>query len=139
MTPAAQGQRNPYKGSPPRPWVRVRFLAPGGTAIDLDLLADTGCPFAFIVSQHHLGSLTTGHAPDLQTNFGLLTGGWLLIDMPDIGVVQRLLGYASDTVVAATQASHADFEGLLGLPLLRLTECGGDADWFWVRPQAAPP
>jgi glucose-6-phosphate dehydrogenase assembly protein OpcA len=78
-----------------------------------------------------------------------MVGGWLRVYMPEIGVDQDLLSYASDRIVTAVQASHPDFEGLLGLPFLRLVEYGGDADWFWVRlaqlagstssPPTAPP
>ena len=32
-----------------------------------------------------------------------------------------------------------DFSGLVGLPLLRLLEYGGDADWFWLRPASTSP
>jgi hypothetical protein len=72
-------------------------------------------------------------APDVNTNFGLLTGGWLRLAMPDLGLVQDVIGYASDAVAAAAQASSPDFEGLVGLPLLRLVEYGGDATSFWLR------
>ncbi len=77
--------------------------------------------------------------PDVSTNFGLLEGGWLQLAMPELRLLQPLLGYASDAVVAAAQESHPDFQGLAGLPLLRLTEYGGNADTFWLRlPGAAP-
>jgi hypothetical protein len=39
---------------------------------------------------------------------------------------------------AAAEASSPDFGGLVGLPLLRLMEYGGDADWFWLRPANKP-
>src|SRR5438876_5430406 len=44
-----------------------------------------------------------------------------------------LVGFASGPVTVAARASSPDFEGLAGLPLLRLMEYGGDADYFWVR------
>ena len=71
--------------------------------------------------------------PDVKTNFGLLQGGWLQLAMPEVGLTQTILGYDSDAVAAAAAASYADFHGLAGLPLLRLAEYGGDADWFWIR------
>ena len=43
-------QSNPYKGTPPRPWVRIQLIAPDGTSRETDLLADTGSPCALIVS-----------------------------------------------------------------------------------------
>jgi hypothetical protein len=126
-------QRNPYKGVPPRPWVRVRFAAPGGSTIELDLLADTGNPFAVIVSQQDMAVLKAGDAPDANSNLGLLQGGWLQPDMPELALVQPVVGYASDPVVAGAAASHADFAGLAGLPLLGLAEYGGDGNWFWLH------
>jgi hypothetical protein len=72
-------------------------------------------------------------APDMNSNFGLLQGGWLHIHMPELGLDQDLIGYASDAVVAAAKASCPDFEGLVGLPVLQLVEYGGDATGFWLR------
>ena len=90
-----------------------------------------------------MARLKVRDAPDLHTNFGLLQGGWLQLAMPELGLTQAILGYASDAVAAAAAASHLDFRGLIGLPLLRLAEYGGNADWFWVRAvgggQAVPP
>jgi hypothetical protein len=73
-------------------------------------------------------------APNANSNFGLLEGGWLHVSLPELGLEQSLIGYASDAVVTAAKASCADFEGLAGLPLLRLVEYGGNADSFWLRP-----
>ena len=81
-----------------------------------------------------MARLKARDGPDLNTNFGLLQGGWLQLAMPELGLTQTVLGYASDAVAAAAAASHPDFQGLAGLPLLRLAEYGGDADWFWIRP-----
>jgi hypothetical protein len=47
--------------------------------------------------------------------------------------------YASDGVATATKVSSPDFEGLAGLPLLRLVEYGGNANWFWLRAAPASP
>ena len=54
--------------------------------------------------------------------------------MPELGLAQQIVGYASDAVVKAVKASSPDFAGLAGLPFLRLLEFGGDADGFWLRP-----
>lgn len=132
-------QRNVYKGSPPRPWVRLRLTAPDGATHQVELLADTGNPCAIIVSQALMARLKQRAAPDVHSNFGLLDGGWLHLTMPELGLDQDVLGYASDAVATATKASHADFEGLAGLPFLRLLEYGGDADWFWLRPAQSRP
>jgi hypothetical protein len=138
MTAAPFEQRNPYKGRPERPWIRLRLAAPSGVTTEMDLLADTGNPCALIISQHDMRGLKAGDGPDVSTNFGLLQGGWLQLAMPELGLIQPVLGYASDAVVAAAKADHADFAGLAGLPLLRLTQYGGNIDCFWIRlPDAA--
>ena len=139
MSTGSFEQRNPYKGSPPRPWLRLRVIALDGTIQELDLLADTGNPCAIIISQANMLRLKQADAPDMSTNFGLLEGGWLNVAMQELGLNSSLVGYASDMVVGATQGSSLDFDGLAGLPLLRMVEYGGDADWFWLRPAPSPP
>jgi hypothetical protein len=138
MTVASSEQRNPYKGSPRRPWFRLRLTAPDDSTVELDLVADTGNPLAIIISRQPMARLKAADAPDANTNFGLLEGGLLQLAMPELGLAQLTEGYSSDAVVAAAKASHPDFEGLAGLPLLRLAEYGGDADWFWVRKVGGP-
>src|SRR5882724_2433921 len=133
MTLMPSEQRNAYKGSPPRPWIRLRFVAPDGTVDEIELLADTGNPCAIIISPARLARLKRRAAPDVISNFGLLEGGWLFVRMPELGLDRELTGFANDVVVAAAKASSADFEGLAGLPLLRLFEYGGNADRFWLR------
>jgi hypothetical protein len=132
-------QRNPYKGSPSRPWVRVRLTAPDGTTHEVELLADTGNPCAIIISPTLLARVKLRATADLNSNFGLLEGGWLHLNMPELGLDHDVEGFASDAVVIATKASSPDFEGLAGLPFLRLLEYGGNADWFWLRPATARP
>ncbi len=144
MTPVPPSeQKNPYKGSPERPWIRLRLAAPDGSTVEREFLADTGNPCALILGQQDMALLKASDGPDVNSNFGLLQGGWLQLAMPELGLTQTVLGYASDAVAAAAAASHPDFEGLAGLPLLRLAEYGGDADWFWIRAggggQTAPP
>ena len=133
MTAQHSEQRNAYKGIPPRPWVRVRLIAPDGTTHEVELLADTGNPCAIIIGEALMATLKQRAAPDIRSNFGLLQGGWLRLTMPELGMDQDVIGFASDAVVSATKASSPDFEGLAGLPLLRLLEYGGDADCFWIR------
>ena len=133
MEPATTEQRNPYKGSPPRPRVCLRLTEKDGTTHELALLADTGNPFAIVISEAAMASLKLKMAPDVSTNFGVLLGGWVHIHMPELGVDTDLIGYASDAVVSSTQTSSPEFQGLAGLPFLRLLEYGGDADWFWLR------
>ena len=75
----------------------------------------------------------------MSTNFGILEGGWLQLSMPELGLMQPILGYASDAVVTAAKTSSPAFDGLAGLPLLRLLEYGGDASSFWIRPAPGQP
>jgi len=126
-------QRNRYKGNPERAWIRLRFVANDGSSTELELLTDTGSPCSVIVSRDNLQRLQTLEGAGMATNFGPLPGGWLQLAMPELGLDQLILGYASDSLVAAVQMDHPDFQGVAGLPLLRLVEYGGDADCLWLR------
>jgi hypothetical protein len=137
MTASSYEQRNAYKGKPQRPWVRIRIADKNGINREFDLLADTGNPCAIIISALALMQHAGGRF--VRSNFGGLQGGWLQLAMPELGLDQGILGFGSDAVVAAAQASSPDFEGLVGLPLLRLMEYGGDANGFWVRPLSGQP
>jgi hypothetical protein len=101
--------------------------------VELQLLADTGNPCAVIISQQNMARLSVGDGPGVATNFGFLRGGWLQLSMTELGLDQTVFGYAGDAVVRAAIADHPDFQGLAGLPLLRLVEYGGNADSFWLR------
>ncbi len=131
-------QRNAYRGSPPRPWVRLVLIGADGASQEISVLADTGNPCALIVSLNVLQQFNIGLAPGMNTNFGPLDGGWLRVQIPELAFDENVLAYGSDAVVKAAQASHADFAGLAGLPLLRLLEYGGDRDHFWLRPTPPP-
>jgi hypothetical protein len=126
-------QRNAYKGTPPRPWIRLALVAFDGTVQTVELLADTGNPCPLIVDAATLQQFNQGVAPGMSTNFGPLDGAWFRVQFPDVGIDEDILGYGSDAVARAAGASHADFDGLAGLPLLRLMEYGGDQDFFWLR------
>jgi hypothetical protein len=126
-------QQNPYKGAPPRPWVRIGLTAPNGDSVELELVADTGNPFAIIVASEMMHQLRHQYGPGVETNFGPLVGGFLHIHVPGTRLDDTILGYAGDTVVDAVRASSNDFQGLVGLPLLRRLHYGGDADEFWIR------
>jgi hypothetical protein len=132
-------QRNAYLGSPERPVVRVGLMALDGSRADVTLLADTGNPFAIIVSRSVMRRLKRRVVSDVNTNFGLLKGRWFHLFMPEFGLDRGLVGYASDAVANSTKQSDAIFDGLAGLPFLRLLEFGGDADWFWLRSSIARP
>ncbi len=55
------------------------------------------------------------------------------IRMPELGLVEFIQGYSGNDAVTATMHSHFDFQGLIGLPVLRLIECGGNGSDFWIR------
>ncbi len=116
--------------------MRLLLVAADGTTKELEALADTGNPCALIVGTQVMREFNLGLAPRMSTNFGPLDGGWLRVQIPEIGFDADLLAYGSDGVIQAVQDSHLDFLGLAGLSLLKLLEYGGNRDSFWVR--AAP-
>lgn len=139
MSGITQEQRNPYKGAPLRPWISLRLIASDGTEQPVDLMADTGNPNEIIVSEslmHRFGRRT---AVAIPSNFGMLIGGWLRVAIPEVGFVGALFGYASDPVSQAAKMSCPDFEGMVGLPLLRRFVYGGDAQSFWLFPVGGTP
>lgn len=137
IAPAVREQRNAYKGGPPRPWIRVRILHADGRFLDLDLVADTGSPLALIVSLECLLSFRSKETANVMSNFGPLEGGLLRIAIPEVGFDARLEAFGGDRLATALRRSHEDFGGLVGLPLLRMFEYGGDWDEFWVRTRSA--
>jgi hypothetical protein len=78
-------------------------------------------------------------APSKPSRFGPLPGEVLHVTIPQLGFDVLLVGYASDAILSDVQVSSPDFEGRAGLPFLRMLEYGGDADWFWLRPQGGTP
>lgn len=132
--PARQSeQRNVYKGEPARAWVRLQLISVDGRVHELEFLVDTGNPCAIIIDSATMRSLRWRESIITDSNFGPLEGGWLRIAMPELAFDVRTLGYANDSVVNAVQRSDPEFAGLVGLPLLRMVEYGGDGGWFWVR------
>ena len=127
-------QRNSYKGTPLRPWLSLSVVGAEGSTKSIEVLADTGNPCALIVSPQLLEDFNSGLTPGVDTNFGKLSGGWLRLQIAEFGFDEDLLCYASENVVEAVKASHADFQGLAGLPLLKMMEYGGDNRFFWIRP-----
>lgn len=127
-------QRHPYRGTGfPRPAIRLTFLARDGTRETLELLADTGNPYDLILSPDWFDRLVRTRTPGIRNNFGTMPGGWFQLHMPDDGLVELVRGFSSASVGAAVAASHPGFAGLVGLPVLRLGEYGGNADAFWFR------
>jgi hypothetical protein len=132
-------QRSPYVGTPPRCAALLQLVQDDGDTVQLTLLADTGSPCALIVGTGHALRFKRSDAPNLRSNFGLLRGVWFRVAMPDLGFDRFVLGYSSDGVVAAAQASSLSLEGLVGLPLLRMLEFGGDEQFFWLRMAGSQP
>lgn len=139
MTSIPYRQRNPYKGTSPRCWVRLRFAAADGSLHERELVADTGSPCAVILGQSDLALLLRSAAAGMNSNFGQLTGAWLELSMPELGLTTPVIGYGSDRVLQVVQGDSADFAGVAGLPLLRMVEYGGDATSFWVQAVLAAP
>ncbi len=83
--------------------------------------------------------LSHAPAPSTNSNFGPLSGGWLELNTPELGLTGQIRGFGSDAVWQGVQRDSADFAGLAGLPLLRLVEYGGDATSFWVRKAGGGP
>ena len=104
-----------------------------------EMLADSGSPCAVILGQTDLALLLRATTAPMSTNFGPLTGAWLEVHMPELGLTQPILGYGSDAVMQAVQSDCPDFAGLAGLPLLRMVEYGSDSASFWICKPAGPP
>jgi hypothetical protein len=126
--------RNPYRGVTERAWLRLDFRAPDGTIHALDLVVDTASDDAIILRRPMLNLLMINPAQSyFSTGWGLMHGGMLQLDMPACGLVQLVHGYGNDIVGAGVAADDPNFMGLVGLPLLRLGEYGGNATDFWFR------
>jgi hypothetical protein len=131
-------QHNPYKGTTPRCWLRLRFAAADGSLHERELLADTCSPCAVILEQADLALLLRTAAAGVNSNFGHL-GAWLELNMPELGLGSQLLGFGNDHVFHTVQLDSPDFAGLVGLPFLRMVEYGGNATSFWIRAAATVP
>ena len=133
MTSQSFVQRNNYKGKSPRAWVVIRFVASDGTLHERELVADSGSPCAVILSESDHKLLLHAGASGINSNFGFLAGGWVEVQMPELGLTQPIRGFGNDAVIQAVQRDWPDFSGIIGLPFLRLIEYGGDKDCFWLR------
>ncbi len=126
-------QSNHYIGRTPRPWLDVPFRNDAGLIHRLKLIADTGCPQGIILAPEWFDSLVTSRFASIRTNFGDMDGGWLQVFDPQSGFVELVRGYSSGKAARYAAASHIDFAGIVGLPILRLGEYGGNASEFWFR------
>jgi len=129
-------QRSIYKGEPARAWLRLQLISVDDGVRELEFLVDTGNPCAIIVDTATMQSLRWRESITTDSNFGPLEGGWLRIAIPELAFDEKTLGYANDSVVNVVKRSDPGFAGLVGLPLLRMLEYGGDAGRFWIRPSA---
>ncbi len=135
-------QRHPYFGHVPRPILRLTFCELDGTDHELTLLADTGSPYPLIVGPGWFDRLvhTRRHLPPTITNHGLLQEGWFHLYMPEFGMSELVRAYRGPDIAQSLAAENPELHGLVGLPILRLGEYGGNADEFWFRhPHVIPP
>lgn len=126
-------QRNIYRGLPARAWLRIELTSARGTVHPLDLLVDTGNPCAIIVDRATMESFQWRESRKTNSNFGQLESGWLRFAIKEIGFAAEILGHANDSIVNVVKRSDPKFAGLIGLPLLRMLEYGGNQGWFWIR------
>ena len=127
-------QRTIYKGIPARAWTRLYLVSASDRIHEMEFLVDTGNPCPLILNNAAMQALKWRESTSADSNFGSLEGGWLRVVIPELGFDEKLLGYANDTVVNVVQKSDPKFVGLVGLPLLRLFEFGGNEGCFWLRP-----
>jgi hypothetical protein len=124
-------QRNLYRGS--RPWLRLGFKATDGSVYYLDLVADTGSAAGILLRPDWMDLLRHRTCQNRPSNFGLLLGGWLRLYTPELGLVEFVRGYGNAQAAQIAARSDPAFVGLVGLPILRMGEYGGNADAFWFR------
>jgi hypothetical protein len=113
--------------------LRLGFKTPDGAAHLFDLIADTGSAAGILIRPDLMQTLRHEECPNRNSNFGLLLGGWLRLYNPELGLVEFVRGYGSENAAKLAAQSHPDFVGLVGLPILRLTEYGGNGNEFWIR------
>jgi len=113
--------------------LKLRFLDAYDATIEVALLADTGCPFALILGQDLLDKLERMPGNIRHSNTGFLYGAWVRLVMPEFGFDHDVLAYGNQDVASGVASDHPSFQGLVGLPLLRLGEYGGNANEFWFR------
>lgn len=126
-------QRNLYKGHPLRPWLKLGFMDRDGLPIELDLLVDTGSSHAVVVRQELFEKLASRTTRKIRSNFGDMIGGWIQLYSKELGLVELVEGFGCDEMARSAMRSSLDFDGVVGLPVLRMLEYGGNHDSFWIR------
>ncbi|MBX9627692.1 MAG: hypothetical protein K2X82_28090 [Gemmataceae bacterium] len=126
-------QRNLYRAG--RPWLGLGFMLPGGSVRHMELVADTGSPAAVILGEDLFAQLVHDWVParDRTGRFGPHRAGWVRLYTPELDLVEFVLGYGNDETARTVGRSSLNFVGLVGLPVLRLGEYGGNNDSFWLR------
>jgi len=104
-----------------------------GNREEFDLVADTGCPMAIVLRPDVFDRFQRFQSSPEHTTFGFLATGWFQLSVPSLGLMRSAHCYRSQTAADIVSRSHADFAGLVGLPILRLGEYGGNASEFWFR------
>ncbi len=127
------GQLREYRGFPQRAWMRIRLQSLEDEIVEMDAMIDTGCPYSIVLDDRLFERFMHRYIKSVESNFGLLAGGWLRAIVPGTRLNADVVGYGSSTILRLLHASDRRFEGLIGLPLLRMLEYGGDATRFWIR------
>jgi hypothetical protein len=127
-------QRNIYKCEPSRAWVNLSVFSPTGDSRQCEFLVDTGNPCPLIVGSEFMIAMRWRTSAGIESNFGSMDAGWLSLAVPEFGSEFKTICYANDIVLNVVRRSKDSFAGLVGLPLLRMMEFGGDQGYFWVRP-----
>jgi len=130
-------QKNIYRGEPARAWIRLHLVSAGNEWRECDFLVDTGNPCAIIVDASTMRGFVWRGSVSTDSNFGALEAGWLRLAIPELEFDVKTLGYASDKLVDVVKRSDPKFAGLVGLPLLRMLEYGGNGGHFWVKAPAS--
>ena len=125
--------RTSLKGRSERPWLRLGFEGLNGNCEEFDLVADTGCPMAIVLRPNVFDRFQRFQASPEHTSFGFLQTGWFRLTVPSLRLARSVHCYRSQTAADIVSRSHPDFAGLVGLPILRLGEYGGNATEFWFR------
>jgi len=97
------------------------------------LVADTGSAAPILLKPELMTILSHERGKDRTSNLGKMIGGWLRIYCPELGLVEFTRGFGSEKAFELVQSCDPNFVGLVGLPTLRMTEYGGNADEFWIR------
>lgn len=116
-----------------RAWLTLGFQTTEGIRIDLPLVVDTGCPVGLILGADPFEQLSHIESDPIVNNYGKMTGGWFQLYMPELNLVEKVRGYESRELALGVALDDPSFRGLVGLPILRLGEYGGNASEFWFR------